>query len=664
MKRNGILAVNRPLYITDSPDQLSPAEIARLKKERSQKVILLVDDDEDMIEIGRKIILGAGYQFLEARNGQECLQVMLERRPSLVLLDLMMPVMNGYDVLKELANNVRYRPVSDIPVIMLTAKMDHHVNRQELFELGLSAFLLKPFGSKELINIIDNVFILDELKRRNRELERKIKQTEYKYQDLIENATDLIFTLNLKGKFVFINRRLMALTGYLRDHWIGKDFRELIVSQDREAAWENFLKTTTGRSRIFEVRIRTKEGKIKYLSINLNPIFEEGKAIGAVAIARDVTKQKKLEQQIKELINFNESIIQSIGSGLMTLDLNNRITSFNSSAEEILGYSSEEVVGKHLEDIFYKEDLERLLPNLNGSEQNLMNRELDLRTKNNRKVHIGFTITPRIDNKNRRVGTIIAFRDISQIKQMQAEVIRMDRLASLGVLASGIAHEIRNPLAGIKTVAQTLEEEIEPGDPKREYLARIIRQVNRMDELLRAFFSYARPRPPVRKFYRLHEIVHEVTALLKQKMEKNNVKFVEEYAPDLPLIFVDFHQIQQVLFNLFINAIDAMPEGGELRLKASQKYTTIQRVDRRRHRFPVPTRSMLYAHVQISDTGVGIRKEDLQKVFDPFFTTKSQGSGLGLSIVYRIIEEHRGDIQVESVEGQGTTFTLLLPAEE
>ena len=656
--------VKGPLYITDSREQLPPEEIAKLRKERSSRVVLLVDDDEDMLEIGRKIITASGYQFLSARNGRECLKIMLEKRPNLVLLDLMMPIMSGYDVLKELANNIQYRPVSETPIIMLTAKMENQVNRQELFELGLSAFLVKPFGSKELINVIDNVFILDELKKRNKELERKIRQTEYKYQDLIENATDLIFILNSQGKFLFINRRLMGLTGYIRDRWIGKDFRSLVLPEDQEMALQNFQKTMTGRSRIFEMRVVTKANKVRYLSTNMNPIFEEGRVSGAVAIARDVTQQKKLEQQIRELKNFNESIIQSIGSGLMTLDLNMKITSFNSSAEEILGYKADEVVGKQLEDILVKEDLEKLLPILNGTEQSLMNREIDLTTKNNRKIHIGFTVTPRIDNRNRRVGTIIAFRDISQIKQMQAEVIRMDRLASLGVLASGIAHEIRNPLAGIKTVAQTLEEEIEQGDPKREYLARIIRQVNRMDELLRAFFSYARPRPPVRKFYRLHEIVHEVTALLKQRMEKNHIAFHESYEPDLPLIFVDFHQIQQVLINLFINAIDAMPEGGELRLEAKQTYETIQRVDRRGRRFPVPTRSMLYADVRISDTGIGISRDNLQKIFDPFFTTKSQGSGLGLSIVYRIIEEHRGDIQVDSVLGKGTTFRLLLPTEE
>lgn len=629
--------------------------------------MLLVDDESDMLDVGKKIIERADYQFLCAKDGHEALQIMLSQRPDLVLLDLMMPILSGYDVLKELSNNIKYRPVSDTPMIMLTAKTEDQVDLQELFELGLSAFLVKPFGSRELINVIDNVFILDQLKKRNRELERKIRQTEYKYQDLIENASDLIFTLNKQGKFTFINRRLMALTGHIRDHWVGNDFKELVLHVDRAVAEENFRNTMLGRSRIFEMRICTRDNKIRYLSTNFNPIFEHGAVVGAVGIARDVTQQKKLEQQITELKNFNESIIHSIGSGLMTVDLQKNITSFNPGAEEILEFSAEEIVGKQLNEVFKKEEFDRYLSDINsknGFEQGLMNREMEITTANHKKIYIGFTITPRIDNRNQHVGNIISFRDISEIKQMQAEVIRMDRLASLGVLSSGIAHEIRNPLAGIKTVAQTLEEEIGNDDSKLEYLARIIRQVNRLDELLKAFFSYAKPRPPVRKFYRLNEIVHEVTALLKQKMMKNKIELVEDYAQELPLIYVDFHQIQQVFFNLFINALDAMSKGGKLSITARQTTSMLKRIERRGKKFPISNLNRQFAEIKIADTGLGISNKNLTQIFDPFFTTKTQGSGLGLSIVYRIIEEHNGDIQVESEEGKGTAFTLLLPTEE
>ncbi len=638
----------------------------KLDRERRNKVILLVDDDLDMVEIGKKIIETAGYRFISASNGPEALERLLEKKPHLMLLDWMLPGKSGYEVLQELATNEKYESVRSVPVIMLTAKTEFQVDRRELFEMGLSAFLVKPFGGRELINVIDNVFILDQLKKRNIELEKKIRKAEYKYQDLIENASDLIFTINRDARFLFINKRLAALTDYTKDNWLNKPITDLIVEEDKPVMLREFKKTLDGKSTIFEMRIRTKHGKIKYLSTNLNPIKDNGRVIGGVGISRDVTQQKQLEQQIRELKNFNESIIQSMGSGLMTIDQEYEITSFNNGAEEILGFTSDQVLGKRLDEVFSPEETRLLKLALENpdSSQNHMRREMELHTSENRKIYIGFRVGPRIDNTGKQVGSIISFRDITEIKQMQAEVIRMDRLASLGVLASGIAHEIRNPLAGIKTVAQTLEEEIEPGDNKREYLARIVRQVNRLDELLRAFFSYARPKPPVRKFYPLSDIVNEVTALIRQRMEKSNIRLVENYARGLPLIYVDYHQIQQVLFNLFLNAIDAMDEGGELKITADTVSTTINRHDRRGQRFPVPAHAMQYARVAISDTGSGISAEDLQQIYDPFFTTKPHGSGLGLSIVYRIIEEHRGDIRVSSTKGVGTTFTLLLPTED
>ncbi len=631
-----------------------------------RKTILLIDDDTDQREIIRKILSTNGYDFLEAASGEEGLRTIVARRPHLILLDYLMPGMNGAEVLQELAGNPEYRTASDMPIVMLTAaRMRQEVNQARLFQLGLRMFLEKPFASHELINVIENVFALHDLRHRNRELEQRIKLTEYKYQDLIENASDWIFTLNTHGQFLFINRRLTVLTGHLRETWKDRSLLDMVIPEDRQHVALNFQNTLKGKSRIFEMRVQTQNGKMLNLSTNMNPILEHGEVAGCVGIARDVTQRKKLEQEITELKNFNESIIQSIGSGLITLDLERRITFFNRAAEEILGWYAEEVIGNRLEKFFSAEETAKLLPDdaETQTESSPLHREMELRRKNGKGIHLGFTVTSRRENRD-RVGTIISFRDISLIKQMQAEVLRMDRLASLGVLASGIAHEIRNPLAGIKTVAQTLEEDLEAGDGKREYLARIIRQVNRMDELLRTLFSYARPQSPVRRPCRLQDIINEVQGLMTQRFERANVQFEESYAHDLPLIYVDFHQIQQVFINLFLNAIDAMTAGGSLTLMARPLATVVQRGDRRGKRFMDTNRLMTYAEVRVSDTGEGIALENLQAIFDPFFTTKPQGSGLGLSIVYRIIDEHHGNIQVDSEVGQGTTFRVLLPVEE
>lgn len=632
--------------------------------EDKNKSILFVDDDFDMLEIAGIVLKKAGYRYVAASCAEEGFAALLSYRPDLVILDYMMPRINGFEFFKEMMKNPKYKSAQNTPVILLTAASERDIDRQAFFDLGLSAFLLKPFGNHELLNVIDNVFILHDMRMKNLDLQRKVKQTEYKYQDLIENASDLIFTLDVQGNFVFINRRLFSITGLERKDWMGRNCFDMIAPEDRELALAQFQNTLNGKSSVFEVCVPHKKRKHIYLSVNINPIFERGQVVGSVGIARDITEKKLLEQEVIDLKNFNESIIQSMGSGLITIDLNRNITSFNNGAEELLHFSADEVLGRPLEEVFPSESCHQLMQIIDDPERGLLNREMQLATKDGAPVYVGFTVTPRYDSQKRQVGSIISFRDITQIKQMQVEVQRMDRLASMGVLASGIAHEIRNPLAGIKTIAQTLEEEIEVHDPRREYVSRIVRQVNRMDDLLRTIFSYAKPREPQRKLHRLQEIIQEVSALLSNRMRAQSVVFRETYPPDLPRLFVDFHQIQQVFVNLFLNALDAMPRGGDLKLESRSKITTIQRVDRRGRPFPVHPKSARYVEVLVSDTGAGIRPENLPSIFNPFFTTKPQGAGLGLAIVYRIITEHQGDIQVESVVDQGTTFKLLLPAEE
>jgi len=629
------------------------------------RTILFVDDDPDMLEIGGIVLRKEGYDFMGAKTGEEGLNLVLDQQPDLVILDYFMPGINGSQFFENLVSGSRYLPVRETPVIMLTAASEQDVERKKLFELGLNAFLNKPFGNHELLNVIDNVFMLSDLRKKNKELTEQVKRTEYKYQDLIENASDLIFTLDRNSKFVFINRRLATICGLDKKSWIGKSFFQLIWRTDIDYAHEKFQKTMSGKATFFEVRITHANGKCIHLSVNINPIFEKAKVIGCVAIARDITEKKLLEHEIVELKNFMESIIESMGSGLITIDLEHRITSFNNGAAEILHLSPIDVLKKPLDGVFSKDVCQRLLINIDDPEQGLLNREMEFSSNNGDKpIFLGFSVTPRYDTQNKRVGTIISFKDITQIKQMQVEVQRMDRLASMGVLASGIAHEIRNPLAGIKTIAQSLEEDIQPEDPKREYVARIVRQVNRMDELLKTIFSYAKPRQPRRNMHTVQEIVQEVIALMENRMRAQGVTYEEIYHSELKKVYVDFYQIQQVFVNLFLNALDAMPDGGNLKLEAAPQVTIISRVDRRGRGLPVNSRYTPYAEIKLSDTGCGISTEAVNAVFNPFFTTKPQGAGLGLSIVYRIITEHAGDIQIKSEIGQGTTFKLLLPTEE
>lgn len=486
---------------------------------------------------------------------------------------------------------------------------------------------------------------------------------DFNYQVLFENVQDLVFALTEQGLILYANRHLCEFTGLSKEQLQDRPLLDLIAGPDHPWAAKNLEIALSGHGRSFESRFIPHTGSAVYFSTNMSPIQQDGKVIGVVGISRDINERIKLEQEITALKNFNESIIQSIQSGLITLDLDGVITSYNLGAEEVLGYSVKEMVGLPLAQVLGNREadiLSRVSPILTMP----LTREVTVITKSGNDVTIGFTVTPRLDDQGKRVGTIISFKDISQIKRMQAEVIRMDRLASLGVLASGMAHEIKNPLAGIKAMAQTLQEEFADGDDRKVYLDRIVRQVNRLDELLKAFFDYARPRPPMRKFHRIQDIVNEVFNLVDKKLQEKKVWWSTAFDPNTPAIYADFHQIQQVILNLIFNAIDAMEDGGKLLVSAAPYQGSGKGYAQVHPPRPAKTEQPRFTEVVVQDTGMGIKSEDLENIFDPFFTTKSQGTGLGLAIVYRIITAHGGEIAVSSVVGRGTGFKFLLPTEQ
>jgi signal transduction histidine kinase len=221
---------------------------------------------------------------------------------------------------------------------------------------------------------------------------------------------------------------------------------------------------------------------------------------------------------------------------------------------------------------------------------------------------------------------------------------------SLGKLASGIAHELRNPLAGIKTTAQALSEEMGEEDSRKEYLNRITKEIDRLNELLKTFFSFAKPQNLHLAHCHVKDIINEIIPFLLKEIADNGIRFVETYDPQLPKIRVDKNQMHQAFLNLFLNAIQAMPGGGELKIEAHPALSSAPEGGRQN-----------FVKVRISDTGKGIPAHFIPKVFDPFFTTRPKGVGLGLSITYQIIKKHGGSISVESEWEKGTSFIIALP---
>ena len=359
---------------------------------------------------------------------------------------------------------------------------------------------------------------------------------------------------------------------------------------------------------------------------------------------------QRLRRELEDVKNFMESIIQSIGSGIMVTHVNDMITYINRAGERILGFSQNELIGKPLSSLSLREKQSVVQSFLNNPEDLDTRKEGWMRKKDGAEFPVGFSINNHLDNRGESIGKIVIFRDLTSIYKIQDEILRMDRLVSLGKLSSGIAHELRNPLAGIKTTAQALGEEMTEEDPRREYLQRITKEIDRLNELLKTFFSFAKPQKLNLTPCYVRDIINEIIPFLIKEIADKGIRFEEKYDPHLPRIRADKTQMHQVFLNLFLNAIQAMPEGGELKIGVSSFVSAAG---------DGPKQNFIKAVV--SDTGKGIPPHMVSRIFDPFFTTKPKGIGLGLSIAYQIINKHGGTIKVESQWENGTSFVITLP---
>ncbi len=358
----------------------------------------------------------------------------------------------------------------------------------------------------------------------------------------------------------------------------------------------------------------------------------------------------KLKHELEDVQNFMESIIQSIGSGIILTQMDDRITYINRAGERMLGYAKHELVEKPFEIFSLREKRSIVHSLLDHPDELDMRKEGWMRRKDGIEFPVGFTINNHVSAAGETIGKIVIFRDLTKVYKIQEEILRMDRLVSLGKLASGIAHELRNPLAGIKTTAQALCEELSSDDSRREYLNRITKEIDRLNELLKSFFSFAKPQKLNLTFCHIKDVVNEIIPFLIKEIADKGIRFVESYHSQIPKIQIDRNQMHQVFLNLFLNAIQAMPQGGELKIQVHP--VSSGGSDGTPHAM---------VRILISDTGKGIPANLLSKIFDPFFTTKPKGIGLGLSIAYQIIKKHEGTIQVRSEWEKGTTFDIRLP---
>jgi len=347
-------------------------------------------------------------------------------------------------------------------------------------------------------------------------------------------------------------------------------------------------------------------------------------------------------KDLRDLQAFKDLIFESAGTGLIAVDCAHRVTAFNRAAEEITGVTAKQAIGRSWSALIGTTvPLESIEAAIDANARASMRHETALRRPDGSTVPVRMTFSALRSGEGERLGLISACDDLSAIRAMESRMRQADRLATLGRMAANIAHEIRNPLASLTGAIEVLTSP-HTAEDARERLSQIVaRESERLNHIIKNFLEYARPAPLSITTFDVAAAAEEVLMLLEHRASPGSLKVIREFAPSV-LWPVDAEQFRQILWNLCLNAAESMPEGGELRVAVAVRGEMLE--------------------VTVTDTGEGIAADDLSHVFEPFFSTKSEGTGLGLALVHRVVQEHGGEIDVRSSPGLGTTFTLTLPS--
>ena len=490
--------------------------------------------------------------------------------------------------------------------------------------------------------------------------EERLRLSEKRYRELFQQVGEGLFISNPEGKFIDCNQALLDMLGYeTKEELLRIDIVTglYVIPQERDVFRE--MMERDGSVREWEVEFKRKDGGKITVLLSAHAIRDSaGKVVGYEGINIDITRRKQLERELEETNDFMKRLIESSPYAIIATDIQGNIIVFNRAAEELTGYRAEKVLGKiHITQIYppgvAKEVMKRLRSPDYGGIGRYTGSELKMVDSRGREIPIHLSAAI-VYQDAQEVASVGFFTDLrpqrvmeQQLQETHLQLVQLEKLRSLGDMAAGVAHEINNPLGGIIIYASLLMEGLAPDDAMREDLGRIVHEATRCKEIVKSLLEFARQSGDKKELIDVNRAITDGLLFLENQATFHNIKIIKELNPSIPPLWGNAGQLKQVFLNIMINAADAMHGRGVLTIK-----TFFARDGNK-------------VAIEFSDTGGGIPEDILPRIFDPFFTTKrvGEGTGLGLSMSYGIVKEHKGSIEVDTVVGSGTTFRVVLPVE-
>ncbi|MEW6102173.1 MAG: ATP-binding protein [Candidatus Omnitrophota bacterium] len=472
---------------------------------------------------------------------------------------------------------------------------------------------------------------------------------------VIDEADVLVLFLEPDGQVSICNKKFESVIAKDCCDIVGQSWQGLFSPTEGNAIKLQMLRAVVDdsvkykRPNNFEGVLIDKENNERLISWSITPILLDGSGdlTGVLLIGNDTTELREGETSFKKIDETMRNIFSNIKEyAIYVINLDGNITYFGMGSEIMLGWQKNEIIFKHVNLLHTPDDAASLLPKMleQVNKEGLFETEISLIKKTGQSIPVNLTVNKFIDSEGKLMGYIFVAKDITETKKLEYQIFQAEKLAAIGQLAAGMAHEINNPLFVISGRLELMLLDEKLNEKIRQDLNTINAQADRIRKLVDQLLKFARKSPPKMETVNINEIIEAVLPLLSYHKlpASKNIEIDKDLAKGLPAIKGDANQLQEVFVNLLLNGMQAMPQGGRLSIGSREVEGRL-------------------IEVKISDTGCGISESNRKNIFMPFFSTKKDGTGLGLSICFNIIKNHNGVIDIESEVNKGTTFVIKLP---